>query len=269
MGLDNYPVRTHLEKTVGQTVKFFKALNNGNGHPAILGFSPFNEPHPVGLGKQFFEESILKEFYSNILKEINKFDNKAFVFIEPRLDWTVYPATDIGLELQFHTWLPADSKFIEQYKSQGIFSFHYYDPWTISYALFNIPDNMHNKQKEWPKIFYELHEAAISRGLVPFLTEFGGSHDWEQLYTDIQPKEAYQAKQIRAYMDLQFQQVEAHLLNATYWNYDLYNTVDDRDNWNLENFSLLGPKRIPRHIDITARPYPKYSRLSHTFYSLT
>ena len=43
------------------------------------------------------------------------------------------------------------------------------------------------------------------------------------------------------------------------WNYDLYNTVDDRDNWNLENFSLLGPKRIPRHIDITARPYPKYS----------
>ena len=268
MGLDNYPVRTHLEKTVGQTVKFFKALNNGNGHPAILGFSPFNEPHPVGLGKQFFEESILKEFYSNILKEINKFDNKAFVFIEPRLDWTVYPATDIGLELQFpfiqdpkqiHTWLPADSKFIEQYKSQGIFSFHYYDPWTISYALFNIPDNMHNKQKEWPKIFYELHEAAISRGLVPFLTEFGGSHDWEQLYTDIQPKEAYQAKQIRAYMDLQFQQVEAHLLNATYWNYDLYNTVDDRDNWNLENFSLLGPKRIPSHIDITARPYPKYS----------
>jgi hypothetical protein len=50
-GLEGYPVRTHLEKTVGQTVKFFKDLNNGNGHPAILGFSPFNEPHPVGLGK--------------------------------------------------------------------------------------------------------------------------------------------------------------------------------------------------------------------------
>ena len=48
-GLEGYPVRTHLEKTVGQTVKFFKDLNNGSGHPAILGFSPFNEPHPVGL----------------------------------------------------------------------------------------------------------------------------------------------------------------------------------------------------------------------------
>jgi hypothetical protein len=267
-GLESYPVRTHLEKTVGQTVKFFKALNGGNGHPAILGFSPFNEPHPVGLGKQFFEENILKEFYSNVLTEINKFDHKAFIFIEPRLEWTVYPATDSGIELQFpfirdpeqvHTWLPNDSKFIEQYKSQGIFSFHYYDPWTISYSLFNVADNMHNKQKEWPKIFIKLREAAISRGLVPFLTEFGGSHDWDVLYTDIEPRDTYQTKQIRAYMDLQFQQVEAYLLNSTYWNYDLYNSVDQKDNWNLENFSLLGPEKKPRHVDIVARPYPQFS----------
>ncbi|HEY7080103.1 MAG TPA: cellulase family glycosylhydrolase [Nitrososphaeraceae archaeon] len=267
-GLEGYPVRTHLEKTVGQTVRFFKALNGGNGHPAILGFSPFNEPHPVGLGKQFFEENILKEFYSNVLAEISKFDHKAFIFIEPRLEWTVYPATDSGIELQFpfirdpeqiHTWLPIDSEFKEQYKSQGIFSFHYYDPWTSSYALFNVADNMHNKQKEWPKIFIKLREAAISRGLVPFLTEFGGSHDWDELYTDIEPRDTYQTKQIRAYMDLQYQQVETYLLNSTYWNYDLYNTVDQKDNWNLENFSLLGPGRKPRHIDIAARPYPQYS----------
>jgi hypothetical protein len=49
------------------------------------------------------------------------------------------------------------------------------------------------------------------------------------------------------------------LLNSTYWNYDLYNTVDHNDNWNLENFSLLGPNRKPRHTDIVARPYPQYS----------
>lgn len=267
LGLEGYPVRTHLEKTVGQTVKFFKDLNNGSGHPAILGFSPFNEPHPVGLGKRFFEENILKEFYSNVLVEINKFDHKVFIFIEPRLEWTVYPATDSGIELQFpfirdaeqiHTWLSTDPKFKEQYESQGVFSFHYYDPWTLSYALFNFADNMHNKQNEWPKIFAKLRGAAISRGLVPFLTEFGGSHDWEGLYTDLDPRDVYQTKQIRAYMDLQYQQVEANLLNSTYWNYDLYNTVDHNDNWNIENFSLLGPNRKPRHIDIVARPYPQY-----------
>ena len=60
-------------------------LNNGTGHPAILGFSPFNEPHPVGLGKQLFEENILRELYSNVLVEINKFDHIAFIL--SNLDW--------------------------------------------------------------------------------------------------------------------------------------------------------------------------------------
>jgi hypothetical protein len=60
-------------------------------------------------------------------------------------------------------------------------------------------------------------------------------------------------------MDLQYQQVEAHLLNATYWVYDLYNTPDGKDNWNLENLSLLGPNRSLRHPDILARPYPMRS----------
>ena len=142
---------------------------------------------------------------------------------------------------------------------QGVFSFHYYDPWTISYGLFGIADNMHNKKNEWPKIFHNIREASISRRVVPFLTEFGGSQDWDDLYTDIEPADAYQRKQIRAYMDLQFRQVEECLLNATYWNYDLYNTKEYKDNWNFENFSLLGPNRVARHMDIVARTYPRYS----------
>jgi len=31
------------------------------------------------------------------------------------------------------------------------------------------------------------------------------------------------------------------------WNYYLSNTEEYKDNWNLENFSLLGPTRIARH----------------------
>ena len=31
---------------------------------------------------------------------------------------------------------------------------------------------------------------------------------------------------------------------------------EGKDNWNLENFSLLGPNRKPRNLDIVARPYP-------------
>ena len=65
-GLENFPVRTHLEKTIGQTVKFFKSLNNGQGHPAIVGVEPFNEPHPSVLPKKEFEIKYLIDFYSNV-----------------------------------------------------------------------------------------------------------------------------------------------------------------------------------------------------------
>ena len=71
-------------------------------------------------------------------------------------------------------------------------------------------------------------------------------------------------------MDIQYQQVEAFLLNVTYWHLDLYNTADGKDNWNLEDFSLLGPNRSPRNVDIIARPYPMRSsaRPSLLFFDL-
>src|SRR5512145_2685486 len=65
MKLSHYPVRTHLEKTIGQTVKFFKNANQGEGHPAIFGVDLFNEPHPAGIDKLEFESKLLKEYYLN------------------------------------------------------------------------------------------------------------------------------------------------------------------------------------------------------------
>ena len=138
-------------------------------------------------------------------------------------------------------------------KERLVFSFHYYDPWTLFWAsseiappvkfLPNLPDNMHNKEREWPGEFRLMRQAATSRNLIPFMTEFGGSQDW-QFNTDLNPSTSHH-KQIRAYMDLQFKQVESNLLNAIYWNYNLYNTEEGKDNWNVENFSLLGADRTP------------------------
>ena len=95
-------------------------------------------------------------------------------------------------------------------------------------------------------------EGATKRGLIPFISEFGGS---------------YESEQIREYMNLLFIQIESHLLNSTYWNYDLYHTAEGKDNWNLENFSLLGPERGPRHVDVVARPYPMLSSAQPSFLS--
>ncbi|GAC1346739.1 MAG: hypothetical protein NVSMB27_10840 [Ktedonobacteraceae bacterium] len=273
-GLSHFPVQEHLEKTIGAVARFFQALNSGAGHPAILGYEPFNEPPQVGIDRKVFESQILRDFYANVEREIRSTspkgligDAKAFLFVQPRVDWTVYHTTSpIDIEFQATNFTLDPETFLDTSplsSDRTVFAFHYYDSWTITWGSLGKPDSMKNKQKEWPGVFQHLMNAATSRGLIPFMTEFGGSQDW-QFPTDLP---ALYSTQIRAYMDLQFQQIEANLLNATYWHYDLYNTTDEKDNWNLENLSLLGPNRTPHEIDIFARPYPMRSSAMPSFLS--
>src|SRR5205085_3034417 len=99
-GLANFPARTHLEKTIGQTARFFKQLNNGQGHPAILGYEPFNEPHQVGINEEEFETQILPAYYANVLREIRAVgDSASFLFVEPNVDWTYYNINTPDIEL--------------------------------------------------------------------------------------------------------------------------------------------------------------------------
>ncbi|HEY7110047.1 MAG TPA: cellulase family glycosylhydrolase [Nitrososphaeraceae archaeon] len=276
-GLENYPVRTHLEKTIGQTVKFFKLMNNGDLHPAVLGIEPINEPHPSVLPKKEFETKYLVEFYNNVNAEISNIDKDLFIFIEPRVDWTMgedgmpvtYGAAPLDVKDSFKmdfikkvmvdksidkrkltTYLPDDIASASGLTNNGVLSFHYYDAMAVASSFVAIPESIYTYKAQFPAIFAQLREAATSRGLVPFLTEFGAFQE---------------AEQVREYLDLQFDQIEAFLLNSTLWNYDLYNTEDGKDNWNFENYSLLGPNRKPRNIDVVARPYPMRSSAEPTF----
>ena len=272
-GLENYPVRTHLEKTIGQTMNYFKSLNDGLGHPAVLGVEPFNEPHPNMLPKKDFEVKYLMDFYQRVNAEIRKVDKNFFIFIEPRVDWTVssgdggmpisYGASPLAVKDSFNldfikkvmvdkkidsrkltTYLPMDISSISSFGSNGVLSFHYYDTMAVASSFVKIPESIYTYKIEFPTIFAQLREAATDRGLVPFLTEFGAFQE---------------AEQVRDYLNLQYEQIESFLLNATIWNYDLYNTEEGKDNWNFENYSLLGPNRKPRNIDVVARPYPMRS----------
>jgi Cellulase (glycosyl hydrolase family 5)/Glycoside hydrolase family 5 C-terminal domain len=283
-GLENYPVRTHLEKTIGQTVRFFsshdindpqKQAEAEKGHPAVIGIEPFNEPHPVGM--KDFETNLLFQYYLNVNSEIRKYDDKIFLFIEPGVDWTLSERDDsmpksisgpfnikrtfnLGfvrntmvegkvLKKNIQTYLPKDSNSLDDLKNRSVLSFHYYEPMAILDSFAKIPDNIYRFKREWPDIFAQLVRAATERDLIPFLTEFGAIQGGEQ---------------IRDFVDLQFEQIESNLLDSTYWNYDLYNTVEGKDNWNLEDFSLLGPKRVPRNIEVMARPYPLRSSAEPT-----
>lgn len=252
-GLTNFPVRTHLEKTIGRVAEFFK------DHPGVIGYEPFNEPHPVGFAKTTFEREILPTYYRNVAMEIGRFDDKAFVFIEPRMDWTTYEASateSIQNALRF-THSPVsflDATGFGPAQSRLVFSFHFYDPWLLT-PIYS--KSMQDQAVNWPATFGVLRQAADSRNLIPFMTEFGCSQDWQD-NTDLRPT-IYGHRAVRACLDLQYQQIEAKLLNATIWNFDLYSTASGKDNWNLENFSLLGPGRVGRELDIVARPYPMRS----------
>lgn len=270
-GLVHYPVRTHLEKTIELTIKHLQLLNNGTTHPAIFGIEPFNEPHPGLIPKQEFEEKYLMDFYRNVNSNIGKVDPNLFIFIEPRVDWTFpaegspmnYGAAPLDVKKSFNmdfikkvvadkktvemklvTYLPKDPSSISNFDSNGVLSFHFYDPMAVASSFVKIPESMYTYKKQFPEMFGQLYNAAIERRFVPFITEFGAFQEGEQ---------------VREYLNLQYDQIDAYLLNSTIWNYDLYNTEDLKDNWNLENYSLLGPERSPRNMDVVARPYPMRS----------
>jgi hypothetical protein len=244
-------LRDHLEKTIGDVARYFV------DHPGVIGYEPFNEPHPVGIDKKEFEGKILANFYSETLAEIRRHDKRAFLFVEPQVDWSTYDAD--GPEYGRFSFTRNPKSFLPipfmNDDTRVIFSFHYYDPKLV--VGFPFKRDMHKRERAWPITFAQLRKAATDRGLIPFLSEFGCGQDWQDK-TNLLPA-IYRGSTTRACMDMQYKQIEVQLLNATYWNYDLYNSKSEGDNWNHEDNSLLGPDHIPRNMDIITRPYPMRS----------
>lgn len=266
--LKDFPVQDHLVALIGQVARYFKQLHGNEGHPAIIGYEPFNEPHQAGISADTFETTLLPTYYAKVHREIRKYDRDAFVFVEPRVDWTTFdnltgpefkyidftrtPTTVLGVQRRGnHVHYSSETPIALD--DRVVFSFHHYDPWVIFWHNLKFPcfSTMQQKETEWPGIYDQMCGAAVSRGLIPFLTEFGGSQRWTD-ETNWNPPVA-RNQVIRAYMELQFRQVEQRALNATYWNFDLYNTAGEFDGWNREDFSLLGPERKLRKWELASR----------------
>jgi hypothetical protein len=260
-GVVDDEVQTHLVRTIGLTAEFFR------GHPAILGYEPFNEPHQVGIPKEVFERDMLAAFYQAVLTEVARRDPKAFVLVEPRMDWTTYPADASEPSLlrpwsifsftdRPRTFLRLPTLPGPDGRSHVIFSFHFYDPGLVG----DVPlhRSLSDKARTWPRVFAALDDAVRAQGVVPFLTEFGCNQDWTGR-PDV--RGSSYATVARACMDLQYREVEARLWNAAYWVCDFYSRRRDgkvSENWNEENMSLLGPDG-PQNADVAARPYPMRS----------
>jgi len=242
---------------------------------AILGYELFNEPAnappPFGFGKRKFEEGKLAPFYNAALTALRQKDSKAFVLIEPRVDWNIFPSNVCELPFPLPSgwldWLPLPFANADQIESflprvcdddRLVFAFHYYDPWTILWSSIGQPDKMSNKQAEWPAIYRTMLAKAKQLDMAPFITEFGADHDWDRFGCDLDPNR----NQTQEYLDLAYSQLEANLLSGTQWVCDLYYDPTTGDaNWNQEKFSILDQHgNLQAGTDkVIARPYPQRS----------
>jgi endoglycosylceramidase len=242
-------VQDKLVESISATADAFRHLKG------VLGYEPFNEPHPSSLPKEEFEREHLGSFYRRVIDRIAAVDAESPVFIEPRVDWTVFTPPS-----RIETFLPGTFE-----GKKTVFSFHYYDSRTQLLALFGLPDRMYGKGKRWGRVFTKILQAAQERDLIPFLTEYGcdyfGECAWQ---APARVRGRRYDTQSRAYMDVSLQKIEEHLLNSTLWVFDLYSTLDHFDNWNMEDSSLMDWNRQIRDTDIIARPYPMRSSAKPT-----
>ncbi len=286
-GLTDFPVQDHLVNVIGQVSKFFMqkesesraVVSAKRGHPAILGYEPFNEPHQVGMGKEYFETKFLPEFYSKSVSRVRSSDENAFLFLEPRMDWTTThynepePSNVLKMVRSFIDEKNPENdvkSFLDVSKIDDprlIFSFHYYDAYTIFHLntpIIRLHDSMKVKRQNWPGLFKTLVSTGKNKNLMPFLTEFGGDQKWQKASCDID-NPMYKNKLLLAYQDLSFQQIEANMLNSTYWDFDLFCPKEKGDRWNLENFSIISHDGTPLQEEIVVRPYPMRSSAKPIF----
>ena len=216
--LHNYPVQDHLVGLIGQVARYFRALNTGTGHPAIIGYEGFNEPAQAGPEVRHFETTELPSYYAKVHREIRKYDPDAFVFVEPRVDWTTYdnlnsPPENLGI-----TFTVAPKTALDV-RRQGtgvsyagatvaddrvVFSFHHYDPWVMAEHLgaFFVQSPLRDKEAEWPGTYDFMCNAAIDRGLIPFLSELGGNQRWTEAPNPPWNPDLDRNHFIRGYMEL-------------------------------------------------------------------
>ena len=222
--IEHFKVRDRFLDTVDRVAEM------ASGNDRVLGIEIFNEPHPATIDDRKFEEKILPVFYGEALARIRRHSPHLFAFVSPQSDWNV----NLRSNRNYDSYLSVmgDDRRV-------VFAYHYYDSVLTGFYGLLFSDA---KRDEYLSAQQLGSQRAKEKGMVPFLTEFGTRQSWLRSI-------------VRRHMDWQFESVEHALINATYWNVNLYNTLSERDGFMREDFSLLGPGLEPRNLDIATRPY--------------
>ncbi len=234
--LDNFPVRDRFLDMLERVAETVSKCDR------VLGIEVFNEPHPAMLDTRTFEAEVLRVFYADAIHRIRRHSPSLFAFVAPQSDWNV----NLRSSRAYESYLPA-----AEHDDRIVFAYHYYDSLLTALGGRWFHDSKREEYRDAQRLGVK---RAHEKGMVPFLTEFGTRQNWARSV-------------VRRHMDWQFESVEQALVNATYWNVNLYNTHDRNDGFMREDFSLIGtrsnvpPKnpgdagRVLRNLDVAVRPY--------------
>ena len=222
--LEHFPVRDRFLEMVERVTREAAHCER------VLGIEIFNEPHPARISDRVFEEEILPSFYGDAIRRIRRHSPDLFAFVSPQSDWNV----NLRGNKAYDSFLRLTSK-----DDRIVFAYHYYDSILTALGGHLFHDA---KQEEYLSAQRVGARWAREHGMAPFLTEFGTRQNW--------PKPV-----VRTQMNWQFEAVEQALVNATYWNVNLYNTEEHNDGFMREDFSLIGFDHKIRNLDVATRPY--------------
>ena len=254
------PAQTHLVRTIGLTAELLR------GHPGVLE-SPSTSRTRWASPQAAFERETLGRFYGAVIREVARADPNAFVFIEPRMDWTTFPAdapepalwrpwSIFGFTDQPRTFLDLAS---HGRAARVVASFHYYDPPLVAGVPFR--GRLSRRIPAWPAFFAEIdalpgprpgRHALLDR--VRLRSEldaaFGPSargvrHGRARLHGPAVPRGGGPA-------------LQRHLLELRFLQPPPPGRPAPGELEQEENMSLLGPDG-PQNLDVASRPYPMRS----------
>ncbi len=229
--LEHFPVRDRFLDTLERVAEAASRCDR------VLGIEIFNEPHPAQLDYREFESKVLPEFYADAIRRIRKHSESLFAFIAPQSDWNVNLRSNRAYDTHLPTAICDD---------RVVFAFHYYDSLLTALGGRWFHDAKREEYRDAQRLGAKI---ARGKGMIPFLTEFGTRQNWTRNI-------------VRRHMEWQFEAVEQAVVNATYWNVNLYNTRERNDGFMREDFSLIGPLSSSeggamalRNVDVATRPY--------------
>jgi hypothetical protein len=200
-----------------------------------------------------FNRDYMQPFYEKVGAAIQDEDPAAIIIIEPSLGFD-----DTGGVFGVGSYItpmlaPAGIR-------QLVYGPHFYADVYPIIAVYPEPRDFtvdEVKLRDYTEgIFAAIKLAAFSLGNPPvILGEFGTYFN----FGGIETAEAMNYAPSAQILDNYYRVLEENMINSTVWCYSPENTEADGENWNKEDFSVLGPDRRPRGLDAYNRVSPRFT----------